>query len=64
MVNQSRFRNSLSRISRQIFAQTDAAVVAFANHQSGLCQNVSEFGGLWLVVRASGAPVRSSLRTG
>jgi predicted lipoprotein with Yx(FWY)xxD motif len=23
-----------------------------------LCQNVSEFGGLWLVVRASGAPVR------
>lgn len=23
-----------------------------------LCQNVSEFGGLWLVMRASGAPVR------
>ena len=23
-----------------------------------LCQNVSEYGGLWLVVRASGAPVR------
>ena len=23
-----------------------------------LCQNVSEFGGLWLVVRANGAPVR------
>ena len=23
-----------------------------------LCQNVSEFGGLWLVVRASGTPVR------
>jgi predicted lipoprotein with Yx(FWY)xxD motif len=23
-----------------------------------LCQNVSEFGGLWLVVRPSGAPVR------
>ena len=23
-----------------------------------LCQNVSEFGGLWLVVRASGVPVR------
>ena len=23
-----------------------------------LCQNVREFGGLWLVVRASGAPVR------
>jgi len=23
-----------------------------------LCQNVSEFGGLWLVVRGSGAPVR------
>jgi predicted lipoprotein with Yx(FWY)xxD motif len=23
-----------------------------------LCQNVFEFGGLWLVVRASGAPVR------
>jgi predicted lipoprotein with Yx(FWY)xxD motif len=23
-----------------------------------LCQNVPEFGGLWLVVRANGAPVR------